>query len=328
MAAGSQPTARRDHLSRLIDLIEVRGVLSGGFAVGGRWHTQFQPQSPLKLIAVAGGTAVVSADGVAPLTLRGGDVAILTGRSSVVLEDAQQTDGLQRRFTTRAGEGFVRVGTSDQVTVLGGHLSVNPVGAQILMRSLPEALVVRQSPGRSADIRWLLDRLTTEMIAGCPGSSVAVELSSQLLLLEILRIAAADAALVRTGVLRALGDDLLRPALEGIHDEPGRAWKLDELARRSAMSRSSFAERFTSVLGESPLAYLTRVRMLTAQRLLLHTGRSVSDVAAEVGYGSDSAFSTAFRRVVGVSPRNFRDEHRTITKVVRQIAHQRPGERS
>lgn len=309
MTDGVPNPARRDHLSRLIDLIEVRGVLSGGFSVGGRWRTRFQPESPLKLMAVVEGTAMMSADGVPSLTLRGGDAAILTGRSSVTIEDAREPEGLQRQFTTRAGDGFLQVDASGEVTVLGGHLSVSPAGAPILMRSLPDSLVISQAHHQTSGLRWLLDRLTTEMIAERPGNSVAVELSSQLLLLEILRAATADASLVQGGVLRGLGDDLLRPALEGMHDDPAHTWKLDELARRSAMSRSSFAERFTDVLGESPLAYLTRVRMLAAQKLLLHTERRVSDVAVEVGYGSDSAFSTAFRRVVGVSPRSFRDGH-------------------
>ena len=91
-----------------------------------------------------------------------------------------------------------------------------------------------------------------------------------------------------------------------MHGQPGRPWGLVELARAAGMSRTSFAERFRVVAGTPPLAYLSRWRMLLAQRALRNPDARVGTIAAELGYGSDSAFSAAFKREIGVSPLHYR----------------------
>lgn len=297
----------KDHLSQLIDLIEVRNVVGGGFSVGGRWRTRFRPESPLKLVAVVEGSAAVSADGIPREILGGGDVAILNRRADVVIEDALDDGSPQRAFGTRSDEGFVRQDDTGEVVVVGGHLEVNRAGWELMLRALPDSLVIRSGNVAASEIGWLLHRLAVEMSESRPGAQAAIELSAQYLLLEVLRVASADASLVGAGLLRGFGDDRLRPALEQMHDDPGHAWRLDELAQAASMSRSSFAERFTAILGEPPLAHLTRLRMLTARRRLLEVDHRIGQIAASLGYTSESAFSTAFKREVGVSPRRYRD---------------------
>ncbi|MGP3955638.1 helix-turn-helix transcriptional regulator [Nonomuraea sp. 3N208] len=111
---------------------------------------------------------------------------------------------------------------------------------------------------------------------------------------------------IRKGQLRLLTDERLRPALTIMHAEPGRPWGLEELARAAAMSRTSFAERFRTVAGVPPLTYLNRWRMLLAQRALRDGDVRVGALAVELGYASESAFSTAFKREVGESPLRYR----------------------
>ena len=103
-----------------------------------------------------------------------------------------------------------------------------------------------------------------------------------------------------------LTDERLRPALRLTHAEPGNPWGLAELARAAAMSRTSFAERFRTVAGIPPLAYLNRWRMLPARRALRDSDVRVGSLAADLGYASESAFSTAFKREVGESPLRYR----------------------
>jgi AraC-like DNA-binding protein len=91
-----------------------------------------------------------------------------------------------------------------------------------------------------------------------------------------------------------------------MHSQPDTLWSLNELARAAAMSRTAFAERFRTVAGMPPRAYLNRWRMMLAQRALRDDDVSVGSLASELGYASESAFSTAFKREVGQSPLRYR----------------------
>ena len=119
-----------------------------------------------------------------------------------------------------------------------------------------------------------------------------------------------DQAELPPGWLRLLTDERLRPALRLMHTEPGKPWGLRELARAAAMSRTSFAERFRTVAGQPPLAYLNHWRMLLAQRALRDEDVRIRSLASELGYSSESAFSTAFKREVGESPLRYRSRAR------------------
>jgi len=125
------------------------------------------------------------------------------------------------------------------------------------------------------------------------------------MLLEVLR-AYVDQAELPAGWLRVLTDERLRPALTLMHSQPDKLWGLNELAQATAMSRTSFAERFRDVAGMPPRAYLNRWRRMLAQRALRDGDVSVGSLATELGYASESAFSTAFKREVGESPLRYR----------------------
>jgi AraC-like DNA-binding protein len=148
----------------------------------------------------------------------------------------------------------------------------------------------------------LLDEVTGNRI----GAAFALRQLGQLLLLEVLRAYIAQTPELPPGWLRVLTDERLRPAIQLMHAEPGKPWRLDELARTSAMSRTSFAERFRTVAGMPPLTYLNSWRMLLAQRALRDGDTRVGSLAFELGYTSESAFSNAFKREVGMSPMRYR----------------------
>jgi AraC-like DNA-binding protein len=110
---------------------------------------------------------------------------------------------------------------------------------------------------------------------------------------------------LRAGWLRAATDPRLAPALRLIHGEPGHAWRLDQLARACAMSRTSFATHFKTMAGEAPLSYVTRWRMRLAEQALRRGDTPVVTLAQALGYASESAFSHAFKRIVGLSPARY-----------------------
>jgi AraC-like DNA-binding protein len=131
-----------------------------------------------------------------------------------------------------------------------------------------------------------------------------VELA-QLLFVQTLRAYLEQASEDDGGWLKGLGDEQLAPALNRMHAETARVWTLTDLAHEAGMSRTSFAVRFREVMGVPPLTYLTNWRMHLAERDL-RAGASVAEVAAAIGYASESAFSNAFKRAMGVAPGRYR----------------------
>ncbi|MEU4673068.1 AraC family transcriptional regulator [Amycolatopsis sp. NPDC023774] len=298
-----------DQLSEVFDLVEIRGLVSGGFAARGPWVARAAIEDPLKLIAMVYGRSRLSTDGVdgvdGPVDLEPGDVAILNNRSWLDQEGGAG-DGLRQEITPE--ENFSRLVGADRGAddvVIGIAVDLNQAGHALLQQALPAVGLVRASAAAATNLRGNLDRLFDEVSGDRIGSAFAIRQYGQLLLLEILR-AYLDQTNLPPGWLRLLTDERLRPALRLMHTEPGKPWGLRELARAAAMSRTSFAERFRSVAGQPPLAYLNHWRMLLAQRALRDEHVRIGSLAAELGYASESAFSTAFKREVGESPLRYR----------------------
>lgn len=297
-----------DALSETLDLIEARGQISGAFAVRGHWVTRSVITSPLKVSVMVRGGCRLSTDGLdAPIEMQAGDIAVLTGRSWLRAEGGTGQGPLME-FTPEADEYALRVGGADFAVddvILGGHIDFSPAGAALLMQSLPPVALVRASDSAAPALRACVDRLVQEVAGGQIGAAFAIRQHAQLLLLEVLRACLGQAELP-PGWLRALTDERLRPALALMHGEPGRSWGLEELARAAAMSRTSFAVRFRSVAGVPPLTYLNSWRMLLARRALRDEDVRIGALATQLGYTSESAFSTAFKREVGEAPLRYR----------------------
>jgi len=114
--------------------------------------------------------------------------------------------------------------------------------------------------------------------------------------------------------LRVLSDHQLAPAIQAIHADPARRWTVAELAAIARMSRSTLALKFKTRAGLAPLEYITRWRMWLATTALSRGDQTISALAAQLGYLSDSAFSHAFRRVLGQSPRAYRALTQAVPK--------------
>jgi AraC-like DNA-binding protein len=256
------------------------------------------------------GSAVLRTNGVvAPIHMGMGDVVVLNSRRWVTLSGGQG-DGLAAEFTMTEANMFLPVDGRDDDVLIGGHVDVNRVGTELLVAALPPVVHVRGAAEDAAQLRGLIERLYDEVIEDRIGAGFAITQHSQLLVLAVLRAYISQADELPAGWLRVLADERIRPAARLMHAEPGKPWRLDELARASAMSRTSFAERFRAVAGVPPLTYLNRWRMLLAQRALRDGDTRVGPLAVELGYTSESAFSNAFKREVGVSPLRYRSRVR------------------
>lgn len=301
-----------DQLSEVLDLVEVRGLLTGGVAARGPWVSRGPIEDPLKFFAMMCGRARLTTDGIdSSVELEPGDVAILNNRSRLELHGGTD-DGLRREIRPAPHLSATLLDGVDRDTddvVIGGCVELNPAGRALLSQALPPVAHVRAAAATASNLRGNLDRLFDEVARDRMGSAFAIRQYGQLLLLEVLR-AYVDQARLPPGWLRLLTDERLRPALTLMHAEPGKPWGLNELARATTMSRTSFAERFRTAAGMPPLTYLNRWRMLQAQRALRDGDVRVGALASELGYASEGAFSNAFKREMGESPLRYRHRMR------------------
>jgi AraC-like DNA-binding protein len=127
-----------------------------------------------------------------------------------------------------------------------------------------------------------------------------------MMLVQALRLHLAEGSRGGVGWLLALADKQMSAAIDSMHDYPAHRWTLQELADRVGVSRSTFALKFKQTVGESPMEYLTRWRMLLAGDKLANSSDPISVSAPSLGYESESAFSTSFKKVMGCSPRQYR----------------------
>jgi AraC-like DNA-binding protein len=126
-----------------------------------------------------------------------------------------------------------------------------------------------------------------------------------MMLVQALRLHLAEGLRGGVGWLFALGDKQMNAAIQSMHDDPAHRWTLQKLAERVGMSRSIFALKFKQTVGTSPMEYLMRWRMLLAGDRLANSSDPISAIALSLGYESESAFSKAFKRIMGCSPRQY-----------------------
>lgn len=307
-----------DPLCDALAVADARAVFSGGFTAGGSWAIRLHGPDRLKVNAVVRGSCLLMReDGGEPVRLVAGDVVVSDGARPYVLGSAPGVSPLGSGQVPVDGARMARLGSGggvgggdgddDEVTCLAGHVDLSRDHGGLLRSALPELVHVRGEAAEAPALQWLIRQLLDEMAGGRAGADFAADHLAQLIFVQVLRICLVEADALPAGWLRALADERLAPVLRLMHGEPGRPWRLDELARAAAMSRTGFAVRFREVVGVPPLAYLAGWRMGLAARALRLEAAPVAAVARSVGYASESAFSTAFKRALGVSPRGYRN---------------------
>ncbi|WP_189237966.1 AraC family transcriptional regulator [Planomonospora parontospora] len=196
-------------------------------------------------------------------------------------------------------------GELDGRTVLmAGAYHVRGEVPRRLLRVLPPVVVVADHH----DCGPLRDYFETQLAADRPGRQIVLDRLLDWLLVCTLREWFDRPESVPPAWYRALGDDVAGPALRAMHEAPDRPWTLTSLAAEAGVSRTTLAKRFTELVGEPPLAYLTGWRMALAADLLTEPATTVTSVARRVGYADAFGFSTAFKRVRGISPTAYRKE--------------------
>lgn len=283
------------------------------------WSMRIEDEAPLTVVVLLAGSAWVTPEDGEPVCLERGDAVVALGPAPYLVSDRPDR-GPQvkilpgQRCVTLAGEdlaeqlsrGIRSWGNSadpETIMITGTYTSAGEVSRRLL-EALPRVVVLPrpQSPSPIVDV------LSAEMIKELPGQEAVLDRLLDLLLIEVLRswfTAQQDHA---PGWYRAADDPQLGRVLGLIHDHPAEPWTVPALAAEAGISRAALARRFTALIGESPMSYLSGWRLALAADLLQESDRTLESIAREVGYGSAFALSTAFKRRHGVSPRQYRGQ--------------------
>ncbi len=260
------------------------------------------------LHAVLEGECTVALESGLAVEARAGDLALLPNGDGHVLRSPGGTECVQLAACLPPKPWnqvpVVRAGGGGAPTrILCAYLHCDALAFPWLLGALPPLFRVRPPPGPAAT--WLAASLgyaVAEADATRPGRASVLSRLPELLFVDCLRQYASECPDERLGWLAAMRDPVLARAVSALHAEPARAWTVPALARRAAVSRSILAERFSRALGTTPMRYLARWRLQLAAHRLRTTDRSLAEIAAESGYGSEAAFGRAFRREAGSSP--------------------------
>lgn len=249
----------------------------------------------------------------APVELAQGDLAMVPhGSSHVMSSDAvpsvvpYEAAGMQLPLlggiaTPSHGGG------GDVCRIVCGFLAIDRRLCGALLQALPPVLRVGAAGNELG--AWLQSYVRIQLIERAeeqPGGASVLAKLSELMFIEAIRRYVDSLPPDQSGWLAGLKDRYVGKALGLLHAQPARSWTVDTLAREIGISRSGLADRFTALIGKSPIQYLTHWRLTLAAHLLQSTTKSAAVVAYEVGYESEAAFSRAFRREFGAPPAAWR----------------------
>jgi AraC-like DNA-binding protein len=300
-----------DPLSDVLSLLKPMNYMCGGIDVRGEFSFYTRPHDVTRCFALVSGECWLQMDGVtAPVRLIAGDCVLMPhGRGFRLASDlALEPIDVMKEIVTQPSNGRIipwnggggSIGLTAVFAFQGEH-------ASILLEALPPLMHLRDG-SEQATMQWCLQRMMLELRDPQPGGFLLGQHLAHVMLVEALRLYLAgdtDKAGRGVGWLVALADKQMRAAMTAIHDDPAHAWTLQELAERATMSRSKFAFKFKERVGTSPMEYLTRWRMLRAADRLVNSPESVSDISLAAGYESESAFCAAFKKAMGLSPRQY-----------------------
>jgi AraC-like DNA-binding protein len=304
-----------DPLSEVLQLLQLNGVLYCNAELTDPWGIEV-PELPgvMNVEVVTSGHCWLELEGEVPVFMPAGSLVLIPRgrRHKLRGNPGDRTTWLEDIPIERIGDRFENMrfgggGRLTQVTYYG--VRFDPYLADRLIRLLPETLQLRT---HADDDNWLhgtIRFIAQEARQRLPGSETVITRLADILVIQAIRTWVESVRAEEHGWIAALHDRQIGKALSLMHRRPEHDWRVATLAREVGMSRSGFSARFTALVGESVLQYLTGLRMQLAHRELRETSDSLAKIAERVGYQSEPAFNRAFKRVVGMPPGAVRKLH-------------------
>ena len=300
-----------DVLTDVLNTLELNGWLSSRRELVPPWRYDFAATKDSMFHVISYGGAYLQVKGQSePIRVKDGDVVLFpTGHPHSLYDDPASplTRLVHLDYNPQRGHQVVnREGEDSKLLLLCGAFHFEYPNDFPLLHRLPRLIHVPGPNGQMeqglADIVHLIAR---ESASKQPGAEVVLRRLTELLFIQVIRLWIDQQAKASVQWVGALGDQPISTALSLIHESPARKWTVKELAEAAALSRSAFSARFSELVGEPPLTYLTRWRMLRATRLLKNEVR-MGTIAEMLGYESEAAFRKAFKREMGMPPAQYR----------------------
>jgi AraC-like DNA-binding protein len=302
---------RMDVLTDVLDALELKGCISSRRALVAPWRYNFAASQDMifHLLSSGGGYLSIEEE-PAPMRIEGGGVLLFPfGHAHSICDQLTSplTQVLQVAYSAQSEyRTSPNPGEESEMVVLCGAFRLEHPKAFPLLHSLPKVIHIPAQQGQLAPgFSEIVNLIAREAATPRLGTEVMLRRLTELLFIQVIRIWVQQQAGASRGWLAALHDQSISTALGLLHQSPERAWKVEELAAAVALSRPVFSARFTRLVGEPPIKYLTRWRMHRATHLLKNNVR-VETIAELIGYESEVAFRKAFKREVGVSPARYR----------------------
>ena len=324
MSYASVYTCAMDALAGLLDGPRAQGAFLLRSILDPPWSLRIEDEAPLTLVTMLRGFAWVVPQHEDAVHVRPGDVALMRGPDPYIVADdpttpAQVLVQSGQRCTTISGEDLYQTldlgvrtwgnNPEGSTVMLTGTYVMDSEVSKRLLTALPTLLIVPEAAQESR----LVDLLTEEVVKDEPGQEVILDRLLDLLLISVVRTWFSRDEAEAPAWYLAQGDPVVGPAIRMLYNNPAHPWTVGKLAAEIGISRAALARRFTELVGEPPMAFLTSWRLALAADLLREPGATVGTVAVQVGYGSPYALSSAFKRVRGINP----SEHR---KAANQLA--------
>lgn len=309
-----------DPLSEVFSLLEVNAVLSARLECAGNWSLRFPAYRHLKFGSVRAGSMWVWIEGyTVPVMVSAGDFYLITNGKAYCLAnhpDTKPVDGVKALASLAKTGGVVRYGKGHVgMAGIGGSFRFDEEMSGLLLDLLPPLIHIRAQSLHARALQLSLSLIGYETEEPRPGAGAIAGSLANIVLINMLR-AYLVAEERPVGWLGAIADVQIRRALERMHGEIARRWKVEDLATAVGMSRTSFSERFKALVGVPPMEYLIRWRMTIARHKIRNTSQAMAEIAASVGYASQPSFSLAFKAIFGKSPRHFRRPNDSPASVV------------
>jgi AraC-like DNA-binding protein len=277
------------------------------------WAIEIRDEAPLALATLVRGSGWVTRNDIEPVRMEQGDVAIFTGSSPYVVGDSVNTaaqlrihpggiceplPGAPVDYSARLGVRTYGGRASGEVMVASGTYQVPGDVSRRLVTALPSVLVVPAEEIAGP----VMEMVIAEIQRDAQGQQTVLDRWLDLALITTLRAWFERPESQAPGWYQAQTDPVAGRALRLLHEDPAYAWNVTELADRVGVSRASLARRFTALVGEAPMSYLTGWRITLAADQLRATKDTVETIARRVGYANAFALSVAFKRVRGTTP--------------------------
>jgi AraC-like DNA-binding protein len=307
-----RPSARKtlspaSSVNSILPDLRLRGAHYCRAEVSQPWGLTLPYQEGVRFHFVVEGNGWLIIDDRAPILMQMGDIVLLPrGSAHVIADQPDRQPAAVEEFSPQSiGDKVYRLqagGTGEKALIICSTLSFEHPSVHPLIAMMPETLHVR--PGDFADpaLPVLIDLMTIEAQHEMIGWATVMTRIADVILTRIIRGWVIRQAPGTTGWLAAIGDPHIGRALAVIHAHPETARSVKSLATTAGLSRSVFNQRFVKMLGVSPAKYLVSWRMRLADGWLSDGSLSVAKIADKLGYGSEAAFSRAFKRLVGKAP--------------------------